>query len=72
MKRLGLIVALFVLMGLSEATLYKVGDNQGWKSCVNYTTWSASKTFYVGDTIGMDALIIIFLEYFRTVKIFII
>lgn len=54
LKRLGLIVALLVLIGLSEATLYKVGDNQGWKWGVNYTEWSASETFYVGDTIGMD------------------
>ncbi|XP_042396538.1 mavicyanin-like [Zingiber officinale] len=50
-KRLGFVVALAVLMGLSDATLYKVGDNQGWKSGVNYTEWSDGKTFYIGDTI---------------------
>lgn len=67
-KRLGFVVALLVLVGLSEATLYKVGDNQGWKSGVNYTEWSHEKAFYVGDTIGIDEFIYFFLAYFGVSK----
>lgn len=46
------VVALFgVCFG---GTVYKVGDSHGWtaKDSFNYKEWAASKTFYVGDTIG--------------------
>ncbi|XP_057984286.1 early nodulin-like protein 19 [Malania oleifera] len=32
-----------------EPVLHKVGGQQGWKTGVNYTNWSKSETFYVGD-----------------------
>lgn len=36
----------------SLATVYTVGDASGWTIGVDYGTWSASKTFVVGDTLG--------------------
>ncbi|KAH6837749.1 hypothetical protein C2S53_000784 [Perilla frutescens var. hirtella] len=30
---------------------YMVGDSDGWKLGVNYTTWAEGKQFYVGDTL---------------------
>ncbi|XP_056693851.1 blue copper protein isoform X2 [Spinacia oleracea] len=35
----------------SLATVYTVGDASGWTIGVDYGTWSASKTFVVGDTL---------------------
>ncbi|KAL7226627.1 hypothetical protein ACSBR1_021678 [Camellia fascicularis] len=34
--------------------VYKVGDSSGWtnKGHFDYKTWSSSKNFLVGDTIG--------------------
>lgn len=34
------------------AVTFQVGDNAGWASGVNYTTWVSGKTFRVGDTLG--------------------
>lgn len=33
------------------ATVYTVGDTSGWASGVDYTTWSSTKTFAVGDSL---------------------
>ena len=34
------------------ATVYTVGDSAGWTLGVDYDTWSSSKTFVVGDSLG--------------------
>ncbi|XP_074556452.1 mavicyanin-like [Curcuma longa] len=56
MGKVGFLMAVFVcILCVSEAAVYQVGDEQGWKGYyVNYTEWTASKTFYVGDTIGFE------------------
>ena len=37
----------------AEATDFTVGDTQQWGFGVNYTTWASTKTFLVGDTLGI-------------------
>ncbi|CAL9117755.1 unnamed protein product [Musa textilis] len=41
-------------VGLSQAVVYKVGDEVGWTTMgsPNYTAWAISKTFHKGDTVG--------------------
>ncbi|MQL79095.1 hypothetical protein Taro_011527 [Colocasia esculenta] len=50
-----LALALAAVAAPSRAAVYKVGGPAGWTTSedVNYTAWAASKTFRVGDTIGM-------------------
>lgn len=45
---------LLLLLRLSEATVYKVGDAAGWTTIgnVNYKQWAALKNFRVGDVIS--------------------
>ncbi|VVB03384.1 unnamed protein product [Arabis nemorensis] len=46
--------ALLLVLAVVPAALavkYTVGDAQGWASGVDYTTWTAGKTFRVGDTL---------------------
>ncbi|RDY01656.1 Uclacyanin-3, partial [Mucuna pruriens] len=49
------IVASFLLLMLVFPTVfgtnYNVGDSSGWNLGVDYSTWSAGKTFHVGDTV---------------------
>ncbi|OUZ99590.1 Plastocyanin-like [Macleaya cordata] len=35
----------------SLATVYTVGDAEGWTMGVDYSTWASGKTFVVGDTL---------------------
>nr|XP_043611498.1 mavicyanin-like [Erigeron canadensis] len=54
MSRLLLIMIIKgVLMKVVMGTVYTVGDSQGWAILVNsdYTTWTSSKRFRVGDTL---------------------
>lgn len=51
------LAALLVLLPLLPAILgavYKVGDSAGWTTIgnIDYKTWSATKTFQIGDTIS--------------------
>ncbi|XP_051189619.1 mavicyanin-like [Lolium perenne] len=40
-------------VGLSGATIHIVGGNHGWNpNIINYTLWSRSQTFFVGDLIS--------------------
>ncbi|KAI3989692.1 hypothetical protein MKX01_009184 [Papaver californicum] len=51
-KLAGVLCAITVLLScvmLSLATDYTVGDTAGWVTNMDYTTWSSSKTFVVGD-----------------------
>ncbi|KAJ0982679.1 hypothetical protein J5N97_010934 [Dioscorea zingiberensis] len=47
------VLALFLFVGSSMSEVYKVGDSDGWTIIgnVNYTAWSSSKKFKVGDII---------------------
>ncbi|WOL15211.1 mavicyanin [Canna indica] len=52
----GMSLAFFLLVaavGLTEGAVYTVGDSKGWTimNMPNYTAWTSSKTFKVGDTI---------------------
>ncbi|KAG6470351.1 mavicyanin-like [Zingiber officinale] len=55
MGKVGFLMAVFVcVLCVSEASVYQVGDEQGWEQYVNYTEWIASKTLHVGDTIVFE------------------
>lgn len=43
----------FVFCGVSMGEVYKVGDSAGWTDIghVDYKSWSANKSFHVGDSI---------------------
>ncbi|WOK91821.1 hypothetical protein Cni_G00512 [Canna indica] len=51
-----LVVLLAAGVGLSEGAVYKVGDSIGWTimGSPNYTAWTVSKNFQVGDTIVFE------------------
>ncbi|RVX20944.1 hypothetical protein CK203_002644 [Vitis vinifera] len=54
-----ILAALLMAMALCEvsiaATVYHVGDSTGWTiGKVNYTLWSQTKDFVVGDTIRRE------------------
>jgi len=34
------------------ATVYTVGDSEGWGIGVDYSTWTSGKTFVIGDRLG--------------------
>jgi hypothetical protein len=56
-KRMSMVVALVVLLGLvgsSAGAVFKVGDSAGWTTMgnVNYGLWTSAKTFTVGDIAG--------------------
>jgi predicted benzoate:H+ symporter BenE len=56
-KRMSMVVALVVLLGLvgsSAGAVFKVGDSAGWTTMgnVNYGLWASAKTFKVGDAVG--------------------
>uniref|UniRef100_M8BVP8 Blue copper protein n=1 Tax=Aegilops tauschii TaxID=37682 RepID=M8BVP8_AEGTA len=45
-------LAVAFLPGLAVATEYVVGDDKGWTLDFNYTAWTETKQFVVGDTLG--------------------
>ncbi|KFK26413.1 hypothetical protein AALP_AA8G245300 [Arabis alpina] len=52
-----IVVALAVVMlRLSEAAVYKVGDSAGWTTIANvdYKLWASTKTFHIGDTVKFE------------------
>lgn len=68
-----------MLLQVSMATVYKVGDEPGWTTMgnVDYQKWSSSKTFRVGDVICKSLLLlkllillpIMLLVSFRVLKV---
>ncbi|WVZ91029.1 hypothetical protein U9M48_037262 [Paspalum notatum var. saurae] len=51
-----LVLALgFTLLVCSAAETYVVGDSKGWGFSVSYDSWSAGKTFAVGDTLVFNS-----------------
>lgn len=36
-----------------SATVYTVGDSNGWNTGVDYSLWANGQTFVVGDTLGL-------------------
>ncbi|KAM5569346.1 mavicyanin [Rosa sericea] len=48
-----LVATMAMVLQVSNATVYKVGDSAGWTTMgnVNYKEWAATKTFRVGDVI---------------------
>ena len=60
-----ILAALFVSMALYEvsveANVFHVGDSIGWTiGKVNYTLWSETKVFVIGDTISTHLLLLPF------------
>lgn len=46
-----MVVSLFLGCCDVAGTVYKVGDEDGWTVKPNYTYWTSTKNFEVGDTI---------------------
>ncbi|XP_047306614.1 blue copper protein [Impatiens glandulifera] len=45
------LAVVFMSLHTSMATVYMVGDSNGWSLGVDYATWTSDKTFIVGDTL---------------------
>ena len=47
------LACIMVILRLSEAAVYKVGDSAGWTTIANvdYKLWASTKTFHIGDTV---------------------
>jgi len=47
------LACIVVMLRLSEAAVYKVGDSAGWTTIANvdYKLWASTKTFHIGDTV---------------------
>lgn len=47
------LVCMVVMLRLSEAAVYKVGDSAGWTTIANvdYKQWASTKAFHIGDTV---------------------
>ncbi|KAF4372940.1 hypothetical protein CsatB_008493 [Cannabis sativa] len=46
-----IVLVIYMVMPISSATVYTVGDTSGWAMGVDYTTWTSDKTFLVGDSL---------------------
>lgn len=42
----------FLSMDHVEATVYEVGDADGWSTSINFQAWSEKYNFLVGDVLG--------------------
>lgn len=53
-KAMLLFLMVLVFCGVTKGEVYKVGDSTGWADIghFDYKSWSASKNFRVGDSIG--------------------
>ncbi|PON91639.1 Phytocyanin domain containing protein [Trema orientale] len=51
LRIVSLILVLYMVMPISSATVYTVGDTSGWAMGVDYSTWGSDKTFVVGDSL---------------------
>lgn len=51
---LAVLILMAVILQVSKAAVYKVGDSAGWTTIgnVDYKLWAATKTFQVGDIIS--------------------
>ncbi|QHO17235.1 Lamin-like protein [Arachis hypogaea] len=49
MVLLFMVFAVLVMLPEASAKRWLVGDNMGWNSNVNYSTWVKGKHFYNGD-----------------------
>ncbi|CAL9231658.1 unnamed protein product [Arabidopsis halleri] len=51
--RIVALACIVVMLRLSEAAVYKVGDSAGWTTIANvdYKLWASTKTFHIGDTV---------------------
>jgi opacity protein-like surface antigen len=45
-------IAVLFLPALASAVVHPVGDGSGWTLGFDYTAWSESKQFRVGDALG--------------------
>ncbi|XP_056864029.1 mavicyanin-like [Raphanus sativus] len=47
------LACIVVMLRLSKAAVYKVGDSAGWTTIANvdYKLWASTKTFHIGDTV---------------------
>eukprot|EP00250_Pteridium_aquilinum_P032301 c45471_g1_i1 orf=139-432(+) len=57
MRVLALNVVLLVVWLTAQSVCgrrYVVGDETGWSTGFNYSLWSASKSFFVGDSLYFD------------------
>ncbi|KAF8095674.1 hypothetical protein N665_0326s0016 [Sinapis alba] len=47
------LTCMVVMLRLSKAAVYKVGDSAGWTTIANvdYKLWASTKTFHIGDTV---------------------
>ena len=52
------IAMVFLPLLAASATVHPVGDSSGWTLGFDYTAWSESKQFTVGDALGNHASII--------------
>ncbi|ESQ32160.1 hypothetical protein EUTSA_v10004981mg [Eutrema salsugineum] len=52
-KIVAALVCMVVMLRLSEAAVYKVGESAGWTTIANvdYKLWASTKTFHIGDTV---------------------
>ncbi|KAG7551986.1 Cupredoxin [Arabidopsis thaliana x Arabidopsis arenosa] len=52
-RKMAALACILVILRLSEAAVYKVGDSAGWTTIANvdYKLWASTKTFHIGDTV---------------------
>lgn len=58
-----LLVLVLLVTPAVYAVQYNVGDSNGWNQGVNYASWTAGKTFNVGDVLGKGLLVSPFCFY---------
>ncbi|XP_077224586.1 mavicyanin-like [Tasmannia lanceolata] len=52
-RAMGAIIVL-CCVGSGSATVYTVGEANGWSTNVDYSTWTSGKTFSVGDSLDFN------------------
>jgi hypothetical protein len=52
MLAMAAVIAMVFLPALASAVVHPVGDGSGWTLGFDYTAWSESKQFRVGDALG--------------------
>lgn len=58
-RAVAVLCLIFASFQLSTGAVYKVGDSAGWTTIgnVNYKQWAITKTFQVGDIIGIYTIV---------------
>lgn len=64
LRVVSLTLVLYLVMPISSATVYTVGDTSGWSLGMDYSTWAGDKTFVVGDSLGQYYVLLIELQLF--------